>query len=104
MVAVAPRQTRHSKGGPRRLTGHQQAIAAQATECAQSTVHVASGCSGDLEDRGLSGVVAEAMHLMRFGDHALTRCELGLVACRMRDEATVKTLEGLRDTMRVRND
>jgi hypothetical protein len=43
----------------------------------------------------VSGIVAEAMHLMRFGDHALARFELGLLAGQMRDEATVETLEDL---------
>jgi hypothetical protein len=43
-------------------------------------------------------------HLVRFGDHALARFELGLLAGQKRDEATVETLENLGDTMRVRSD
>jgi hypothetical protein len=77
---------------------------AQPTERAQNRVQLASGCSGHLEGRGLSRVVAEAVHLVLFDDHALARFELGLRAGQMRDEATVETLENLGDTMRVRSD
>ena len=57
---------------------------AQPTERAQNRVQLASGCSGYLEGRGLSGVVAEAVDLVRFDDHALAGFELSLRAGQMR--------------------
>ena len=58
-------------------------MAAEPTERRRVRSRSPAGVAVTLRVAGLGRVVAETMHLIRFGDHALARYELGLLACQM---------------------